>query len=370
MIDLPVLKRHSRGIELLRGIFCLWVLFAHLIPWTQFVQGNFTIPSFISRSLTYLVTLFQSNGETHPAVIGFIVLSGYCIHRSGLRRDKLDIRTYCLRRIFRIYPVYFLATAFGCICYFYSASIDLKVTQNISGTETISPLNVFIKIAGLSALIPNLHQSTFLGNAPLHTVMVEIWLYMVYPLFMLLMMKRNSERSLWLIILTVWIAGVVGLTMFPRFHSWWHNGSLFGFLILWWIGAKCVDAKFSSKIFAFKYVFFFAWIILSALLFYEISHCVFVVELRKVVFAACCGMFIFKIDNLNDHFIRFISWIGKPSYSIYALHAPFVHLLLIGGFSWITTAVFSVLIGFISYRFYELPLTQLAYKFSPSKVVA
>src|ERR1700745_948071 len=49
----------------------------------------------------------------HRGVTGFVVLSGYCVHRNGLRRERDDVGGYALRRLLRIYPVYAVACFAG-----------------------------------------------------------------------------------------------------------------------------------------------------------------------------------------------------------------------------------------------------------------
>jgi len=83
--DAPILGFRSPGIDVARGLLALWVLCAHLFAWSSALnQGN----GVLTAIFEWLGRLFQSNGETHPAVLGFIVLSGYCIHRTGFRQRR------------------------------------------------------------------------------------------------------------------------------------------------------------------------------------------------------------------------------------------------------------------------------------------
>jgi hypothetical protein len=84
MAEAPILGLRSPSIDVLRGLLAFWVLGAHLFAWSGTLnQGSIVLTAMFER----LGQLFQSNGETHPAVLGFIVLSGYCIHRTGFRRQ-------------------------------------------------------------------------------------------------------------------------------------------------------------------------------------------------------------------------------------------------------------------------------------------
>lgn len=81
----PMRRERSNGIDVLRAALALWVVVAHLTAWALLAQGADSVPMPLAVGMAFLQKLFQAHGELHPAVVGFIVLSGYCIHRAGLR---------------------------------------------------------------------------------------------------------------------------------------------------------------------------------------------------------------------------------------------------------------------------------------------
>src|SRR6186997_2353146 len=44
----PLRRDRSDGIDLLRAIFALWVVLAHLIPWSVFAHGQAAVPSWLA----------------------------------------------------------------------------------------------------------------------------------------------------------------------------------------------------------------------------------------------------------------------------------------------------------------------------------
>ena len=107
----------SHGIGILRGIFSIYVLlFAHVAFWADAVQGKGSVPSWLTSISNFMVWLFQSRFELNPAVLGFIVLSGFCIHRNGLR-SRIGLGSFAIRRAFRILPVFWLASIFGIVMF-------------------------------------------------------------------------------------------------------------------------------------------------------------------------------------------------------------------------------------------------------------
>ncbi len=300
MLDSSVSTQRSNGIDTVRAILALWILFAHLISWVPFAQGPSGVHPVLAWIMGTFAGIFQPCGETHPAVIGFIVVSGYCIHRNGLRRTGGDITGYCIRRAFRILPVYFLATLFGIACFSISLSTSPAVTKALSGTTALDLTYIALKLIGLSAFVPPLHTLTFQANAPLHTAMVEIWLYLLYPVVIVFIARRYPERTLWLLLLVVWVLGVALVTAFPNLSSWWHNGSIIGFAAYWWIGAKFVDRDFSAMALKFRYALSAAWLALTLLLFSHIADFPLFVELRKAIFALLVGLLVNRCDTRGN----------------------------------------------------------------------
>lgn len=131
-------ERHthrSDGIDCLRALLALWVMFSHCSAWSS-VTGHGS--KIVIAIFKFGVDVFQSHGQTHPAVLAFIVLSGYCIHRHGFRQTEGTVRTYALRRFFRIWPVYILATALGVACFLLSSRHSPKLAQDLAGSSVIS----------------------------------------------------------------------------------------------------------------------------------------------------------------------------------------------------------------------------------------
>ena len=179
------------------------------------------------------------------------MLSGYCIHRAGLRApDRQALGFYALRRGFRILPVYGLGIGAGLLGFAIAARRSAYLAAALSGTSQIDSLCIAAKALTVPALVPQLFQCAFLGNAPLATVMVEIVLYATYGAAFALLVWRGRERIIWLV-----CAGVFGVSVVlfsagvePGFYAWWQNGSVFGFLPYWWLGVLFVNRDFAAAV--------------------------------------------------------------------------------------------------------------------------
>jgi peptidoglycan/LPS O-acetylase OafA/YrhL len=357
LLDAPLHARRSPAIDQLRGVLACWVLLAHLVPWAVCAQGADAVPGAALRLSHAAERLFQPHAETHPAVLCFIVLSGYCIHRNGWRRKGGSVPAYACRRFFRITPVFLLATLAGAASFPLCVARAADVTYGVTVTTRIAPELLLAKVLGLAAVYPRLLFPAAQANAPLHTVMVEDWLYATYPLLVVLVLRRSSERALWALILAVWVGGVALMTWSPGLARWWHTASLPGFLLYWWIGAKCVDANFAARLWRGRFGLLLAWGLLTLAVLGPGWPAL--VECRKALFACLAGAFIARVDARPLLEARLLEEVGKAGYSLYALHAPLIFTLLLWGAPWWAAGLAAVAAGLAVFHLYEKRLTQL-----------
>ena len=284
MLDVARLSYRSDALDTLRFICAIWVVFAHVIPSGADLAANGpATPAYLSAFFQALITIFQPAYETSPAVVIFIVFSGYCVHRNGLRRGRFEgyVLWSAVRRAFRILPVYLLAIAIGAILFETSYPITPTFTEQVSGTTTIDIATLFDRIIGISAFVPSLNYATYAGNAPLHTVMAEIWLYVAYPIGLSAIIRYKRAAQVFLGIAMLWLCGILACQNDPIAVNWWHNGSLPGFLLYWWIGARFVGTKPKRTIVIPAAL---AWVALSVLLMSAVSEALIIVEIRKLFF--------------------------------------------------------------------------------------
>lgn len=361
LLDFPASFSRSDGIDLLRGLLALWVMFAHLVPWSGMTSGSDPALQFFMAGLG---RVFQPMAETHPAVLGFIVLSGYCIHRNGFRCNEGRLQSYAIRRFFRIVPVYLLASLAGVAAFLAASALDPQTAAALSGTREISTRCLAAKLTGISVLLPRFHECSFEGNAPLTTVMVEIWLYALYAIVVFALLRPGKERAFWSWLLPLWALGVFYAYHHPHLLSWWHNGSLLGFAVYWWLGAKFVSPDFCALIKKWRWLVAFAWLMLTACLFFKKPDWPLLVEVRKCAFAMLIGSFVAEIDAMRLQFTRLATGIGRAGYSLYAFHAPLLFYLLISGLHWGLVATLTIGASLVAYAAFEAPLTRLGKRLS------
>lgn len=353
----PVITGRSDGIDFLRAIASVWVILAHVAPWGGLRDGH-DIP-ILSTTMGALLRLFQPAAETHPAVVAFIVLSGYCVHRNGLRLDRFELAAYVRRRAWRILPVFGLGTAWGIIAWNVGQSIAPQFVSLVSGTSGIEAECLIPRATLLPAIAPLWSGGClYLGNAPLLTVMTEIALYAAYP--PILLWFDRSPRAV-----TRAAVGLVALGMllttflYGITFYWWNNSSLFGFVVYWWIGAFGLVPKVRQVATA-RPTLLAAGAAMALLTVIEFALPVgLVAEARKVAFSLLVLAFVIAVDRPAFAVPRFVSATGRAGYSIYAFHAPILYLMLAIGAPWWGAFVIAVAAGYSLSVVIEQPLARL-----------
>ena len=361
IINAPLNNRKSQGITTIRFILACYVVMVHMVPWYDLIFAN--IPHIVTKGVSLVIKFFQPASETNPAVLAFITLSGYCIHRNGLRIDKFDLGFYSKRRFFRIFPIFLFGSVIGACVFLICDSPDIRL---ITGTEHVTIFDLLTKLTGLGVFYPKLHAPSFLGNAALTTVAVEIWLYAFYPLGLVLFDRWGSKKFLALLF-TLPLVGALMTTLHPNSAGWWHNGSFFGFLTFWWIGVFILDDRFWGVLKKYSLGALLCYLGLTFMLIF--MHPIpLVTEFRKILFCLLFGYLLKTIDveSVKKTVTRlpkfFLGDILESSYSLYAIHVPILVLSIGYGINPIYAFVLCISIGYITYKIVEKPMSDVPVK--------
>ncbi len=348
-------KSRSHSIDFLRFLLAFWVLLAHMVPW--FLYTNETSNRGVSKVFFILnlafVKGFQKYGETHPAVLGFIFLSGYCVHRNGFRFGlPSSFKRFFVRRAFRILPLYWLGILTGVFLFFKSFALSPLKAAALLGTSSIGILPILVKFFGISSFIPSLFKVSYQGNGILTTVMVEIWLYIAYGLIYFLCLRKVPLKKIVLTLGIVWALSFFLVLVYPAYRGWWHNGSFVSFSIYWWLGAYFVEFKEKRNFFIKKFIVLAS---LCVTLSPFIKLFIFS-ELKKISVVYLIGLLILKIESRKRDIPSALGSVGNISYSLYALHGPIIVYCFLIGLNFFSTLTLLFFIVFFVYTFFEAPL--------------
>jgi peptidoglycan/LPS O-acetylase OafA/YrhL len=296
-------------IDVCKCIACVSVLYYHVRLHT-WVGVNEVIASGRFIDLLGLITLpFKWGGM---GVSLFFVLSGYCIHLAYKNRvyNLTTISGFYLGRILKLYPI----LIFSCLVVYLIVKfsglpndIDLG---DVSLTSFLSSLNPFTTAS-----------KVYYGfNGVLWTLVIEIQLYLAYPILNYL----YNKLGLSLFVSLVAVVNIISICM---------NVNIFtSYLLSWWVGALLSDAhRFSPRSLDFlsKGAVGLGLLFLSLIfalladvqgnefvrfLFWSFIFCIILNWLREIVF-------------VRRYFFIAAKELGKACYSIYILHIPVLYLV-------------------------------------------
>lgn len=357
------------GLDELRAIAALLVVFHH-------IEMHNHINSFRTnfKFIEYFVGNVGKNG-----VFLFFVLSGFLITYLLLKEKEqnhsIDLKKFFLRRIYRIWPLYYFVFAIAVLLIpFLATSFDIFKEDILSYSKIIDTHNYSLKgILFYLFFMPNvaLRSGYFItGATQAWSVGVEEQFYIVWPLLILFFHKNK----LILVFFTVLIAfpiliylSINNVVPYPLsviiksipFH-FMAIGALGGYFYFF---KKQLFERYSKS----KYGYALVIILIIVLLFHQF----FRDKIQEVIISILFLLLI--LCNINDtNPIAFrnkqFSFLGKISYGIYMYHTfvmflmfpiiskfhqnnqnGFLYNLLIYSFIYIIT----ILISYLSYRYFE-----------------
>jgi peptidoglycan/LPS O-acetylase OafA/YrhL len=352
-------RPHLPNLDPLRFFAAATVSFYHLD--FMLVSNNF-------KSNYYYFFPFQ-HGDI--AVVFFFVLSGFLITFLLLQEEEnsqsISIKKFYLKRIFRIWPLYFLMIT---VSIFYINNHDFFQADANASLFNIGNHLVF-NILFLLLISPNivLLRSPSLGYGnPTWSIGVEEQFYLIWPW---IVRSKNSLRYIFYIIFGMFVLnnglvgrllrmlhnrGVVGINN-PVYKALFYFDKFFTFSFAFKIDAMAIGALGAYlvhrqsawlKIFYTRQFQIFSFVILFFLLLFP--------HLVPYQFYAACFVLIIINMATNPQSIlniknRALNYLGKISYGIYMFHlipmAPAVKLIT-GTFKMPVNIYSELLIGFVS----------------------
>ena len=302
------------------------------------------------ESMGTLYESFVLSQLVHPGVIGFIVLSGYCI-RLSVTPSVFDAKKFMLRRFFRIMPVYWAATLTAVLC-------SIFISQNLN------VLDVLLRVLILSPFLP-LRAS--LGNLPLDTVAVEFYLYIIYAIVLRFQLRYS--------LIGLIAAGIFFPPLLPsiEFDRVWSFTNILAFLPYWWLGVLAAEIKLNTsnaRVVKIQHLInkdIAVGIALLAMILLTFSTTFFdrysisgagIRYLNQFLFSFIIVIILVR-GYLSWH-SKFLLKIGLASYALYAFHMPILILtetVFQSGFLifWVGV-IMSVMVALIMNLILEKPL--------------
>lgn len=353
---MPRKDLHFTGLTGLRGIAAIIVVISHI---DQF-----------HYLFNYESIGFDKFGFAEDAVTLFFVLSGFLITYLLLMEKritgKIDIKSFYMRRILRIWPTYYLALFVSLIMIF------MKI---ISPPEDfgVSVLLYVLFFANLAfALAIPIRTIT-----PLWSVGVEEQFYAVWP--WIVKHSADLKKSLWIIILVYFITKVF-------FWHYQQNGGEYQLIRLTKIDSMAIGGLFALtyfkrnirllNLFYSKYCQLLAIAIIVSPLFLKSVVYNLESELKSLAYAIVILNVATNKESLIKTEFKILNFFGRISYGIYVYHMIIIFLIseilkqspgfgIPDNYYFVLILVISgtVLVSYVSYEFWEVPFLKMKSKF-------
>jgi peptidoglycan/LPS O-acetylase OafA/YrhL len=283
-------------LESLRGLAAFVVLLHHALGGAISIDDPANPHSI--RVLGIIWTFLFNGGS---AVILFFVLSGFVMGLNVDLNDGLTLKLYAkflLRRIFRLYPVVFVSIVLALAGHHY------WVRQNFSLEETIN----FFLLRSVSA------------NPPLWSIQVEAIVSAIYPLLLFVVVRGgNAARAL---ILPVCIAFYF-LGYGPQIVLGYVPAFILGLLIPY-VGQDLMadlGRKWSLILLPVAFCVYSSTGLIGLFQLLPPSPGLLMQTIGAFYIVAFFTFWCDKVVWLETGFVR---WLGRVSFSLYAVHVPVI----------------------------------------------
>jgi peptidoglycan/LPS O-acetylase OafA/YrhL len=224
----------NEKIDVCRGLFAILVVIAHSvdISWAIHRDVPGSLPGWLHDVLLYVLAAGVY------WVIGFFVISGYCIQLSVERQiegDAFPLKHYIMARVTRILPLYFLALL--------SAVVIEQLISSARPPCWPNGVNLGTLIAQLF-VVQNLTQ-TYGSFAPSWSITNEMFYYLFYGGIVWFGLRRGIRPTTLGMTLCLCLAVALDWLYFTRYRTAYVRspGLLFGLGIIWFSGALVAEYR-------------------------------------------------------------------------------------------------------------------------------
>lgn len=307
----------------------------------------------------------------------FFVLSAFLFTKlliaEHYKTQKISFRKFYLRRIFRIWPIYFLFIGFSVTLYFLSGgTLSSNIKMRIIGLFAFSD-NIMTAFSGWNPLPYTVH---------LWTIAYEEQFYIFVPITIYFLVRSSFKTKVSFMIATYILLNIIRLSiiasnanstdiivMLPitRFES------IFLGMVIGFNGFDFLLKRINSLVIGLIGILFFALLYIQPLI--NISYWVIV---AYTFVGISTSMILFSVLN-NNNLKNILSnqilvFLGKRSYGLYVYHLlgngfanymiAKIKILPSNSFvSFIYSLLFTVIVSIISYKVIETPFLKLKKKF-------
>jgi exopolysaccharide production protein ExoZ len=330
-----VTAKRLHNLDYLRGIAAAGIMVYHYTSW---VYGRYSADEFMARVGVYGVSVFY-------------VLSGLTLYHVYI--DKLEftfksLLNFSIKRIFRIYPMLWLATLSGLV--YYNKAINwFDVGLNLSGLFGFFKWDVTFSTGIWS-----------IGN--------ELVFYTLFPIFLLT--ARWNKLTFWMlmIVAAVIYAYFCFVRMYPGMSAVQETRDYFNplnnlFLFASGIAIGLAFTNFNLKTYQSVVIILFG---IGLWIFYPVTgaRIDLLTGWNRIVFGLSCVLICLSFYKFNYELQGWLhvplSLLGEASYSVYLVH-PLIFKLILGSgiiaipkvYGMLIAMLATLVVGYLLYRTLE-----------------
>jgi peptidoglycan/LPS O-acetylase OafA/YrhL len=351
------MNKRLTELDSLRGIAAIVVIISHIIV---------LFPSLPTLIILSPLRIFWAGYES---VILFFILSGYVLILPFINGNPLKVKTFLIKRAFRIYVPYFVAIVFSIILKgIFFTNTNEKFPWGDIWTRNVSSLDF-------------IHHFTLVSNFKTGTIDPVIWslvhemrISIIFPVivFMILRLKWVNSLGIALILTVIGILfDKLGLSESKGYLNSYgytiHYTSMFiiGSLLAMYQSKiveklKGMDSNFKASLFVVGILVYTMQVGLS--IFIKLSFIHYVSD-WFIAFGAIIFIMISLSSRRISNFlsVKVIEFFGKISYSLYLFHLPILiaTLYLLHGKLpiWMISVIavsISIVISYLSWKYVEM----------------
>jgi peptidoglycan/LPS O-acetylase OafA/YrhL len=357
-------KEYFQNLDALRFIAAFAVLLSHAPSYLKIPDSGYY--KFLNIALT-----FDSYGGD-AAVSFFFVLSGFLItYLMFVERDKtgsFDLKYFYVRRILRIWPLYFLTLVIGFIIY-------PALTNNAHYVEHASWKMYSLFLANFDNMYQGWPANGILGVQ--WSLAVEEQFYLVWPLIFLF--SRNRKVFGLLTFCFILVAFCLRCAGLPKYHPLvalgdLSTGAFMAYLAIYQSEIVCNFFSRRSKVTTL--LVYMAGVAMILFNFQLNKHFSWFHFFDRPLNALFFSFVILDQNYSPNSFFKFgsiktLSSLGKISYGIYSLHMVAIYIVIfistqillepIAGI--MLVIIISILLSYVSYYFFERYFLKLKDRF-------
>jgi peptidoglycan/LPS O-acetylase OafA/YrhL len=365
-------KAYFKNLDALRFFAALAVMLSHIAPR---LHSTTDADSVFYKFLRVGLSFDGYGGDA--GVSFFFVLSGFLITYLMLEESdntgSFNVGHFYLRRILRIWPLYYLTLFIGFVIY--------PIVTTVNGFhEKASWIMYSFFLTNLDHIYLGWPQTGILGVQ--WSVAIEEQFYLVWPLLFVAVMRRPQAFP-YITAICFIFSVVLRAIGFHKYHTFTALedlalGALFAHFSRYHLNViSAFLSKLSRTAIVIIYVIGFAFIVFNFQLNKHIAWYGLIDRPLNSVFF----MFIILEQNFSPNSVfkagnvRLFNWLGKVSYGLYSLHMIAVYLVFYAGelyglhplIELMLSLLVAVLMSYASFNYFEKIFLHLKKRFDPKE---